>query len=295
MKNHSLFIATLWAIVLIAAPDQSSFAQKQQASRAAARFAVPEHHAAAAEKAATHNMLIVGQETVFLSHLPMFSGDGFVSPHRYQMILEATFTKPGSDPQALYAADRKAHPETKIYTLGPEKKFVLPNLVASRAKLSAFQASFFRDHLELPDNRPQAEHFTVNVKQVIHFREFTPAAPAARLEYLLFGKGQELFLAHFISAPPDFDQVLAVSFSGRTFTDAELSRGVRLVIARPNTIAERLKETQEADGELRANGATATPVKVKVKALREFYLEEGELRVPADFRQTPEEKKAGFQ
>jgi hypothetical protein len=38
---------------------------------------------------ATHNMLVVGTETVFLSHLPMFdavnkNGTDYTSPHRYQ-------------------------------------------------------------------------------------------------------------------------------------------------------------------------------------------------------------------
>ena len=44
----------------------------------------------------THNMLVVGEQTVYLSHLPMFDGlnkkkTDFTSPHRYQVILEATF------------------------------------------------------------------------------------------------------------------------------------------------------------------------------------------------------------
>jgi hypothetical protein len=45
---------------------------------------------------ATHNMLVIGEKAVFLSHLPMFGAsdptkDDF-SPHRFQVILEATFT-----------------------------------------------------------------------------------------------------------------------------------------------------------------------------------------------------------
>ena len=37
----------------------------------------------------------------------------------------------------------------------------------------------------------------VTVTRVVHFRKFDPAATKpAQLEYLLFGKGTELFLAH---------------------------------------------------------------------------------------------------
>src|SRR5437764_5039138 len=45
-----------------------------------------------ADPAATHNMLIFGEETVYLSHLPMFQEKGKpVMPHRYQAIFEVTF------------------------------------------------------------------------------------------------------------------------------------------------------------------------------------------------------------
>src|SRR5437588_3210743 len=52
---------------------------------------------------ATHNMLVVGEKTVFLSHLPMFkdaddAGNLFITPHRFQAVFEASFTR-GSDAQ----------------------------------------------------------------------------------------------------------------------------------------------------------------------------------------------------
>lgn len=81
------------------------------------------------------------------------------------------------------------------------------------------------------------------------------------LEYLLFGKGQELFLAHQIAAPPDFDQVLSVKLDGHPFTDDELAKGV--IVAFPgkkNTVAGRLKAQQRAEGEvtLGAGGKAGT-------------------------------------
>ena len=45
----------------------------------------------------------------------------------------------------------------------------------------------------------------------------------------MFGKGDELFLAHLITRPPDFDQILSVKVSGHAFTDAELGQGVRII------------------------------------------------------------------
>ncbi len=72
----------------------------------------------AEDEESVHGMLIVGEQTVFLSHLPIFG-----SPHDYQVILEAAFVKPGSDPQADYFSDRK-RTGTKIYTTRALRKVV---------------------------------------------------------------------------------------------------------------------------------------------------------------------------
>ena len=253
------------------------------------------HRFFVADEPHVHNMLIVGQESIFLSHLPMFTAPNFVSPHRYQVILEATFTKAGANPQVVYANDRKLNPGTKIYTLSPDE-FVLPNLSKTNAQapISSFGAKVFRGHLEKPGKKLLLGGVNVSVKNVVHFREFDPQATnPAQLEYIIFGKGKELFLAHFITRPPDFDQVLSVTVPDHSFTDIELGRGMRVVFARPNSIAQRLLEKQVAVGEIRDVNGTASPLKVRFKAGSEFYCEEGELRVPAVFEQTPAERNAG--
>jgi hypothetical protein len=256
----------------------------------------PHHHGAAPDAPETHNMLIVGRQAVFLSHLPMFSTRSDVSPHRFQVILEAAFTKEGEEPQAVYDADRRTHPAVKIYTLNPDK-FVLSSLrpADGGAPLGSFGAQIFRGHLERSETSVIASDVKVDVRNVVHFREFDPrAARPARLEYILFGKGPELFLAHFITRPPDFDQVLAVSAAGHSFTDEELGRGMRVSFERPNSIARRLGEAQEAVGEVRAAAGAGAPLKVRFKAGTELYFEESELRVPASLAQTPVEIRAGF-
>jgi hypothetical protein len=80
---------------------------------------------------ATHNMLVVGEKAVYLSHLPMFQEKGeSLMPHRYQVILKVEFTKKGSNPQDDYTKDRQSHQNIRIYTINPEP-FVLPTLVSS--------------------------------------------------------------------------------------------------------------------------------------------------------------------
>src|SRR5215510_7157807 len=79
------------------------------------------------DKPNTHNMMLVGTKSAFLSHLPMFNkvvGPTFDSPHRFQVILEATFTDGDRNLTEVYFKDRMKNPAVKMYTLSPAK-FVL--------------------------------------------------------------------------------------------------------------------------------------------------------------------------
>jgi hypothetical protein len=101
-------------------------------------------------------------------------------------------------------------------------------------------------------------------------------------------------LAHLITAPPDFDQMLAVRVTEHEFTNEELAKGVRVVF--PGTTiaaASRLREKQRLAGEMKVDNAPA-PETIQVEVDREFYFEEGELRVPPNFLTASAEKQAGF-
>lgn len=250
---------------------------------------------ASGEEPATHNMLVIGERTVYLSHLPMFQEKDpppksqQPMPHRFQAILEVTFAK-----QKDYAKDRRAHPATRIYMLNPEE-FVLPDLVSQQKPLRSIRATVYRGHFERPGKVPILRNVAVTVTRVIHFREFDPKAEKPRqLEYLLFGKGGELFLAHRIVGPPDFDQVLSVKAVKPALTDAELARGVTVVFpGTENTAAGRLGITNAA-GEATLAGSPAVHKKIQVDVGKELFFEQGELSEPSTFDSTPEEEKAGF-
>ena len=258
-----------------------------------------------ADSPAIHGMLVIGEDSVYLMHLPMFqnpealkSDPPRIMPHRYQAILQATFTKPGSqDPQGAYAKDRRQHPDVRIYTIKPVE-FVLPELVAAEPR-KTFTADVFRQHFE-DEDRPDAVEILngvgVNVERVVHFQEFDPAAKKPeRLEYLLFGRGSEIFMAHLVTRPPDFDQVLAVTVTGHEFTKEELEKGVSLVFPESiNSAGKRLKTGQESTAVVQDGASGAAPKKLQIKAGKELYFEDGELRLPAVFATTAEERAAGF-
>jgi len=282
--------------------DRRQFLQTALGALTAAHMAFPrESRAQAAEDPPnTHNMLVVGGQTVFLSHLPMFDGldkakAAFVSPHRFQVILEATFSSQGKDVTDLYFKNRVANPTTRIYTLNPEP-FVLTRafMPTEKPRLAAFSAAVFHGHLEQGGKIiPGLDKTSVTVTRVVHGRMFDPAGKKpAELEYILFGKGPELFLAHAIFAPPDFDQVLSAKVSGgNALTEKELAEPMRVMITgRKNVVSDRLREKQTVDATLQI-GATGAATKVQIETGTEFYFEEGELLVPPTFAPTAEEKK----
>ena len=251
-------------------------------------------------------MMLVGSKTAFLSHLPMFvhrsSGPEFDSPHRFQVILEATFSEGEKNLTEVYFSDRIKNPSVKMYTLNPDL-FVLSHVNPGGEALKTFRANaLIRGHLERGgksligdfDNPPTGGAFDVNVVNVVHFREFDPkATKPAKLEYILFGKGSELFLAHMISKPNDFDQIISIKSTGPAFSDEELGKGLRVEFSeRGNTSKERLKEKVKASGVFHVPGGS--PRTVPVEVVKEFYFEEGELFLPPNFDSTAEEKKSGF-
>lgn len=241
-----------------------------------------------------HGMLIVGEETVYLSHLPMFTDP----THAIQAILEATFTAESGNPRSVYADDRE-RTGTKMYTLRPEK-FVLSDLVSPDTvqppPRRSFRGTIFRGHFER-GGKPISEDIVVEVTNVVLFRQLFADSQEGlpQLGYLLFGKGRELFLAHSITKPPDFDQVLSVRIVGRDFTDEELRRGVLISFPeRANSISERIREGEQVMAVARLAEDAPETAEIQVQAGIEFYFEEGELRVPDTIDQTEAERSAGF-
>lgn len=261
-----------------------------------------------ADAANTHNMMVVGTETVYISHLPMFDkvsqdGTDFTSPHRRQVIMEATFTRRGQDLTKSYKDDRLQNPKERMYTLKPSE-FVLGRVDPKGEALKKFRGKgLYRGHLERggcvilgsPEDDPADGAFDVNVKNVVHFHKFDPkGTKPARLEYLLFGKGPELFLAHFITLPSDFDQIASVRAPGHGLTDAQLGQGLHVVFAdRNNTALTRMKEKDKGNGAIQLPGAASSKT-VSIEVVREFYFEESELATKPSFGQTEEEMKSGF-
>lgn len=238
------------------------------------------------DPAGTHGMVLFGEEAAYLSHLPMF-----MSPHHCQALFEVTLTAVGSDPMALYLRDRKAHgTQFKMYSFRPKDRFVLTDLDspdAEHPRLNSFEGSIFRGHFEPGHAHEQQgslvnglDHVVAHVTNVVLFRKLDPHAEALPLlEYVIFGKGQELFLAHVITRPPDFDQILGAKADGHQFTDEELRHGVAVTFSgRANTEAQKINEQEQLLGQVQVAAENGPAViQLTVQAGTEFYFETDDL------------------
>jgi hypothetical protein len=238
-----------------------------------------------------HNMFAFGREVVFLSHLPMF-----MAPHDAQLILEVTLESAGGSLLEFWSRERESHPDERVYTMMPEK-FALSSLyLGDPPPRGSFRARFFRGHLERGGAViPELANVEVRVTRVVYARRFDQGGKPEELTYLLFGRGAEIFVAHRISEPPDFDQILSVELAGSPLDDEDMKVGVEVVLPdRPNTAKERLRDGSGAIARGHVTGAHQF-LSLELTSVHELYFEEGELMTSRGaFEPTPLETEAGF-
>ncbi|MEO6531315.1 MAG: hypothetical protein ABIN10_09785, partial [Specibacter sp.] len=160
-----------------------------------------------------HGMLLFGQETLYLSHLPMFH-----SPHNFQVIIEVGFDETASE--ALRTDHESGGHD--LYTFEPIP-FPITELNPQEGGPArpSIRGTIYRGHFE-NGGQPVARGAVAGVRNVVYFNELEVNASHAadkELSYLCFGRGGQLHLAHRITASPDFDQILTAKFVLGTVTD----------------------------------------------------------------------------
>jgi hypothetical protein len=234
-----------------------------------------------------HNMMLVGEEAAFVSHLPMFGNE-----HRFQVIAEVVFAGGESDFSSIYFDDRAAHPDVRMYTVQPNDAFVLSRLFTPDGdpERNMFSGNVFRGHLERGGSVIDGlQAVSVWVQDMIYANELSADfSKAMDLQYVLFGQGEDLYLAHVIGgAPDDFDQIVDVSVGGAS---EELPSGAIVTIPdRPNRAENRLRPNEQVSAEVSSQDGSLDLV-----VGPELYFEEGELLSPATFAPTELEIEAGF-
>src|SRR5947209_1274885 len=110
-------------------------------------------------------MLIIGEETIYVSHLPMW-----IRPYNFQVILEVTFA--GADqPQARYVSDSKTT-GTRLYTLEPREQWDMRELAPTAAERlpsrSSFRATIWRNHFEFHPVTHPGQRFMIAHNAEVH-------------------------------------------------------------------------------------------------------------------------------
>ncbi len=241
-------------------------------------------HPRTAPHSGFHGQSLWGRNTLWFSHLAVFMGEKGSHPHNFQVILEVEFED--SDDKARYQSDRAEHPES-IYTAGPPPfdQAALVTDYDGRRPLRRFpESAVFRGHFEQGGVRI-LQGTTFEVRRVVYFREFLlGGSKLSQQHYLLFGKGGDVFLSHLLSAPPDFDQMLAVQFEAREIPSDVVGKLIEDLLAgglylglpdRGNTAAKRLRKGDSLTCSLET-GRRALPIEVKLNIVDEPYCEAGE-------------------
>jgi hypothetical protein len=227
---------------------------------------------------AQHNQLLLGDsaaDSFYLYHLPLFMNDPRIHPHNFQVIVEARLMKP--EHAAILREDRAATPDM-IYSAAPDKfdQTLLALDYPGHPPLPKLGAAIYRGHLERGgvsvfgvDASGHDVKVPLHLDRVVHYRELAPdAGKGTGLHYVVFGGS---LLAHALTAPPDFDQIVRVEIESQSELPAD---GLYLTIRnRSNKVEDRLFPGQtiscsQMDGE-------APTVTISVE--NELYCEVGEV------------------
>ncbi|MDH3404820.1 MAG: hypothetical protein OES32_10940 [Acidobacteriota bacterium] len=241
-------------------------------------------HGPATGHSAFHGQGLYGLDHLYLVHLPVFMGAPAAHPHNFQVILEVDLD--GEEAQARYRAERGADPMS-LYTATPLDfdQTALATDYPGRPALDALPASeIVKGHFE-QGGVSIVSDVRFDIRRVVYFREFfLGGSKLGEQSYLLFGRGGEAFGAHLLSAPPDFDQILAVEVEVTEPAGGDAAAAVAEALAggiylqlpeRPNQEATRLRDGSELSCSMSLPSIPESIV-VTVRAGAEIYCEAGE-------------------
>lgn len=170
-----------------------------------------------------HAMFMLGDQTLFVEHMPMFTKED----HMYQVVLEAELP---AEVMAAYRRVRQESPQKVPNLVNSESaQFVLPS-VATGA-LREYPVDVFADYdvVNADGTEQLFSAVPMKVKRVVVYRHFNYSFDyPAELTYILFGKGDEAHLTHYIARDPDFQHLLTLPGPPDWISQEQLQAGVEL-------------------------------------------------------------------
>lgn len=145
---------------------------------------------------AVHGMLLFGNKSTYVSHLPMFH-----QPHDYQLISEVELKNIGTN--RTVEKYLKVKKDDAIFTLVP-KPMDLTKVMAGEIK--TFEATIYQGHFER-QGTPLGQAM-VSIKKIITALKIAKEKGPS-LDFISFGHDGEYFLAHVIKGQPTYDAIYA--------------------------------------------------------------------------------------
>jgi hypothetical protein len=182
-----------------------------------------------------HAFVMLGKETLFLSHLTMYG----MEEHNFQLVIEAQLQA-----QAMYqyTEDRHQHPNS-TYFLGNSSGDLLTVPELTSGIRSSFKCDIFRGIPQVKEyggwpwgkQPPLVSRVQLTINRIVYFRHLsTTFLPPTKVTYALFGKGHEAHMTNYQTKSPDFDQVVSLSEPPAWLAAAQLQSGVHVSIDRPS-------------------------------------------------------------
>jgi hypothetical protein len=199
-----------------------------------------EHSTYAHVPPAVHGMVMFGDKSIYLSHMPMFQ-----APHNAQVILEVSLTKDGEQPEDQYREDRRSTGNT-LYSVEPQKM-----RLSDLQQDASFTGKVFRGNFET-DGELLSPDVTITIKSVVHFRTLDPATkpdPSAGRRYLFFGQPGQFFAVHEITAAPSFDHILPIIIDAPDVAQSAFPTATPLRIPGKDNKSSRLTSGETADAD----------------------------------------------
>ncbi len=173
-----------------------------------------------------HRFLLIGTETIFVYHLPLY----FVPVHAFQLIIRFGLDATLRD---SYLRDLTQNWGKRVYhSLFSEGHWPLKELVdGTRTSLPVeLERVTVDDAGKRTFTKILDETVATSRKEdVVHYRPLDATTYPDYLTYLAFGRGEEVHLAHQLAASPNWDEVITAT--GPTgFLPGDLDRAAAVTI-----------------------------------------------------------------
>lgn len=170
-----------------------------------------------------HNMFMLGDKTLFVEHMPMFTKED----HMYQLILRVEL--PEKVMQA-YRQVRASHPGKVPNLVNTQHDLlILPSV--SSGDLGRFNVDVYADY-DGATATPEELMFSsvpMTVRQVVRARHFDYSFNyPGELTYIMFGRDDEAHLSHYLSRNPDFQHLLTLPVIPSWISAEQLRAGVEI-------------------------------------------------------------------